>query len=129
MTPEEKKRRAKNSHLVRRFGITLIEYEAFLAYQNGTCALCPSVPNVRALAVDHDHKSGAIRGLLCLRCNKYKVGNLSLDTVNDIRQYLLFPPADDFFGTRRFVPLDMINPPKRRRKRRATTRNRIKTVG
>lgn len=129
LTPEEKKRRAKNAHLVRRFGITLTEYEQFLAYQNGRCALCPAVPNLRALAVDHDHKSGAIRGLLCLRCNKYKVGNLSYEIVESIMLYFKNPPADEFFGTRRFVPLDMINPPKRRRRKRAVTRNRIKTLG
>lgn len=129
MTPEEKKRRAKNAHLLKRFGITLIEYEAFLAYQNGTCALCPAIPTLRALAVDHDHSTGAIRGLLCLRCNKYKVGNLSLATVEQIREYLVNPPANEFFGTVRNVPPGMEKPPKRRRKKRAVARNRIKTMG
>lgn len=129
MTPGEKKRRAKNSLLLKRYGITITEYEAFLDYQDGTCALCPATPTLRALAVDHDHVTGAIRGLLCLRCNKYKVGNLSFETVSAILDYMRYPPATEFFGTTRFVPKGMENPPRKRRKRRATTRNRIKTLG
>lgn len=125
MTPEEKKRRAKNAHLLKRFGITLQEYEDLLAFQNGVCFICSAVPNVRALAVDHDHKTGAIRGLLCLYCNKYRVGNLTKDTIIPIHEYLFFPPANEFFGIPRHVPIGMENPPKRRRKKRAISRRRI----
>lgn len=45
------------------------EYEAMLAAQDGHCALCPATPKTRRLHVDHDHKTGAVRGLLCYRCN------------------------------------------------------------
>ena len=54
-----------------RFGITLDQYEQMLKSQNGLCALCKqSTSNMnRRLAVDHDHKTGKVRGLLCFNCN------------------------------------------------------------
>jgi hypothetical protein len=59
------------------YGITLIDYEAMFAAQNGVCAICqmPEVVNdhktqkPRRLAVDHCHKTRKIRGLLCNACN------------------------------------------------------------
>lgn len=46
-----------------------------LLKQDGHCAVCPSIPKKRRLAVDHNHKTGKIRGLLCYRCN-YSIGYL-----------------------------------------------------
>jgi hypothetical protein len=54
--------------LQRLYGITLAEYEAMLAAQDGKCAICAEQPDSR-LHVDHDHASGMIRQLLCGRCN------------------------------------------------------------
>jgi hypothetical protein len=34
------------------------------------CDLCRSTPKTRRLHIDHDHKTGRIRGLLCFRCNR-----------------------------------------------------------
>ncbi len=53
-----------------KFGIGLEEYNNLLQKQNGVCAICEDRPgNNRSLAVDHCHSTGAIRGLLCFRCN------------------------------------------------------------
>lgn len=53
------------------YGITLEEYNEMLAQQKGVCAICSNTCNsFRRLAVDHDHATGKIRGLLCGNCNK-----------------------------------------------------------
>lgn len=54
---------------LRRYGITDAQYDDMLEAQNGTCAICNREPEGKRLAVDHDHTTGAIRGLLCDHCN------------------------------------------------------------
>jgi len=46
-----------------------VTYESLLALQGGRCGICRQVPRSRRLAVDHDHESGWVRGLLCISCN------------------------------------------------------------
>lgn len=66
-----------------KFGITPDQYREMLDAQGGVCAICEQPERVRdarngrlkALAVDHDHETGAVRGLLCQNCNK-GIGNL-----------------------------------------------------
>lgn len=58
-----------------KYGITVADYDAMLAKQNGVCAICKFPPKRRRLAVDHNHKTGKVRGLLCWRCN-YALGVL-----------------------------------------------------
>lgn len=58
------------SRLETRYGVTREEYETLLNKQNGVCAICGGVnSDGRRLHVDHDHDSGAVRGLLCVVCN------------------------------------------------------------
>jgi hypothetical protein len=61
---------AADRQLRRTFGITLADYNARLQQQNGVCAICegPSLKHKR-FSVDHDHDTGAVRGLLCIKCN------------------------------------------------------------
>lgn len=49
-----------------RYGLTEVAYKKLLDDHNHQCAICGSVEN---LVVDHDHKSGAVRGILCRFCN------------------------------------------------------------
>jgi len=67
-----------SSHQIRvrslknKFGLTIEDYEKLLKQQSGKCALCgkdKGNSNGIRLAVDHDHKTGKIRGLLCWSCN------------------------------------------------------------
>lgn len=46
------------------------DYAARLEAQGGGCALCGAKPKNRRLDVDHDHRTGEVRGLLCHRCNR-----------------------------------------------------------
>lgn len=46
------------------------QYEEMLDWQGGGCYICRRAPNPsRRLAIDHDHSTGLIRGLLCQKCN------------------------------------------------------------
>jgi len=58
------------STLKHKYGIDIIEYERLLKEQNYSCAICYAASNGKRLCVDHDHKTGVIRGLLCDLCNK-----------------------------------------------------------
>ncbi len=55
--------------LRRNYGITPEQYNTMLKMQHGVCAICHERPSKFALAVDHDHKTGKLRKLLCSRCN------------------------------------------------------------
>jgi hypothetical protein len=46
------------------------EYEAMHAAQDGKCLLCGKRQRKQRLTRDHDHLTGRIRGLLCMRCNR-----------------------------------------------------------
>jgi len=51
----------------RLYGLTVVEHAKLLAQQNGVCAICRD-PG-RDLCVDHDHRTGRVRALLCNGCN------------------------------------------------------------
>ena len=53
----------------RRFGLTAEQYQGMLEAQGGVCAICKRKDPKKRLSVDHCHKSGKIRALLCSTCN------------------------------------------------------------
>ena len=58
----------------RKFGLTQADYDALYVSQSGCCAICGILEaetggRWKRLCVDHDHKTGGIRGLLCPKCN------------------------------------------------------------
>ena len=56
----------------RTFGVCATDYAEMLAKQQGQCAICGSLldcSRYTKLAIDHDHKTGKVRGLLCTNCN------------------------------------------------------------
>jgi len=69
-------------------GVTPAEYARMLAAQNGHCALCPNTPKTRRLSVDHDHRTGAVRGLLCYRCNRALPAYLPADWFARAAEYV-----------------------------------------
>ena len=56
--------------LKRRYGITFADYYRMIEAQDGGCAICGYRPKNIRLSVDHDHKTGQVRGLLCIKCNR-----------------------------------------------------------
>lgn len=85
----------RDTHLYKNYGIRLDDYERMFESQGGVCAICrkPETTVIRgrviALAVDHCHSSGKIRGLLCVNCNKV-IGHAkdSLETLERSIEYL-----------------------------------------
>ena len=54
-----------------KYGMTLEEFDEMLAAQDGVCAVCGDPPRGgKRLHVDHDHSTGAVRGLLHGSCNR-----------------------------------------------------------
>lgn len=66
----------KSAFLKRRYGVTIDQYYDLLDSQRGVCGICEKPESneiggkVLALAVDHDHDTGAVRALLCSNCNR-----------------------------------------------------------
>ena len=65
----------KDLHLRKSFGIKLEQYKKMLVEQKGVCAICGKQETrkykskIVRLSIDHNHKTGKIRGLLCHNCN------------------------------------------------------------
>lgn len=76
--------KGKKNYLHTTYQMTLEEYNTKFQEQNGLCAVCKKHQSnfKRSLAVDHDHITGKIRGLLCFGCN------ISLGHMQDNTQWL-----------------------------------------
>lgn len=72
---ERAKETTRKSRL-RRYGLTLEAFTAIVQSQNGICPICQI--ELKEPAVDHDHKTGAVRGILCRKCN-VAIGQLKDD--------------------------------------------------
>jgi len=84
------------------FGLTEDAYEKMLSWSEGGCAICGERPGIEGrwhqrLAVDHNHATGAVRGLLCVNCNhglgKFKDSKRLLRVAIAYLEY--FEPEDD----------------------------------
>lgn len=111
-----KRRAAQRAALLKRkYNLTLEEWDTIFASQGGACAMCrrPARDFTKGLAVDHDHSTHLIRGLLCWNCNALLPSRKNL--VDQFRRaiiYLLLPPAVRALGGERFA-----NPIKRRKRK------------
>ena len=77
------------------FGLAEDDYARRRAFQGGRCAICQvATGKARALAVDHDHDSGLIRGLLCQPCNFVLLGRYGPEALQRALDYLEHPPAE-----------------------------------
>jgi hypothetical protein len=88
----KKKIADRKSHLKRKFGLTPDEFDELLELQDGGCAICGELPSERvSLHVDHDHVTGEVRGILCMRCNNaLGLFREDPDLLTEAAHYLLF---------------------------------------
>lgn len=85
------------------YGITADQYAQLLEYQGGGDAVTGQKPHAKRLAVDHDHRTGKVRGLLTKHTNYYVIGWLEKfddpEAILDaLREYLRNPPASRLWG-------------------------------
>jgi hypothetical protein len=68
-----RKKYIRNRNLLKKYGITLDDYNSLLESQDYKCALCGKnkEEEYRSFCVDHNHITGHIRGLLCTFCNSW----------------------------------------------------------
>jgi len=58
------------AYRLKKYGLTVKDYTKMFRQQGKGCAICGKPPKKRRLAVDHSHKTGKVRGLLCYHCNR-----------------------------------------------------------
>jgi len=77
---ETHKEYSKLKYMVSRYGLTVEKYQQMVLDQGGVCKICSQPPCDRwnRLHVDHCHKTGKVRALLCHKCNT-AIGNLRDD--------------------------------------------------
>lgn len=83
------KTRRRALYIIRQYGITQVQYDQMFEAQCGVCLLCSKSEAVegRKLSIDHDHKTGKVRGLLCAFCNRH-LSVVDLVGIERITQYL-----------------------------------------
>lgn len=83
------------SMIEKTYGLTPEQYDELLKRQGGKCAICRARPKSKRLAVDHDHGTGEVRGLLCSRCNHDLLGSAwdSLAMATALWHYMNTPPV------------------------------------
>jgi hypothetical protein len=74
---KDSRRRANRKTTASRYGLTVDQYEEMYEAQGGKCAICEQAETslgnngeIKMLAIDHDHETGKVRGLLCNNCNR-----------------------------------------------------------
>jgi hypothetical protein len=86
--PEYLAERYRKRNYKSKYKITLDHYNLMLKDQNSVCYICNGLDNNKNLSVDHCHKTGKVRKLLCTRCN------ITLEYIEnskvDISQYLRY---------------------------------------
>jgi hypothetical protein len=60
----------QDRRLKQKYGISNNDYKQLQDSQENKCAICNRKQNNKRLAVDHNHKTGKVRGLLCEKCNR-----------------------------------------------------------
>ncbi len=88
-------KRWRDKHKYRRdinskYGMSIRERQLLLIKQNHKCAICgiPEMEMMCRLSIDHCHKTGAVRGLLCKKCN-LAIGNM-MDNIGILQNAITY---------------------------------------
>src|SRR6266704_5749560 len=92
---------AREKRLSEQYSITPEEYDEILSAQGGVCGVCRRKPKPgKRHAVDHDHLTGFVRGLLCYVCNRRFISSRGDHIIEAMYEYVTDPPARRVIGDR-----------------------------
>ena len=73
----------RDRYIRKKYGITEATYEAMFKKGGKKCWICQRPPKPgKKLNIDHDHRTGQVRGLLCFFCNKFLIGRRRREHAN-----------------------------------------------
>ena len=114
---------ARTTRLGAVFALTPEDYDRILAEQDGKCAVCQKAMTEKFFPVDHSHRTGLVRGILCPYCNLRVVAKHTDPTLlQRAADYLADPPA------RRALGRDVVAPGRPKKKRKPRTSRRKKAA-
>lgn len=93
---KELRKRAHEARVIKIYELEPGAYDRLYILQGGVCYICERANGAtKRLAVDHNHDTGEVRGLLCGPCNQGVIGHLRHDVEALLRaiEYLENPPA------------------------------------
>lgn len=103
VTPEQRERdnrkrreeQRPRKYVLKKFNMTIEDYETLLIEQNGCCAICNRHHSefTRRMPLDHDHTTNAVRGILCDTCN-LGLGIFN-DDINQLKKLLTYLKQHD----------------------------------
>lgn len=118
----------RESRLKRQYNLMPGEYELIFEYQGKVCGICTRPPKEgKNLHVDHDHKTGLTRGLLCWGCNA-ALGKFrdDIEKLRNAHAYMFSPPATRALGREVFGRIGRIT--NKRKKKKKSKKKVIKLV-
>jgi hypothetical protein len=78
---------SRRKNLYQKYGLNIEKFDAMLAGQDGRCAICFE-EFTQTPCIDHNHDTGAVRGLLCEDCNQ-GIGRLK-DSIPRVKAALAY---------------------------------------
>ncbi len=83
---KRRKQVAHERHVATTYNLPPGHYDLLYQWQGGRCYICQrATGKTKALAVDHNHETGEVRGLLCSPCNRGVLGHLREDVASLVR--------------------------------------------
>lgn len=95
--PAQAKLMRRKRHMAHRYGLTVQQFERLLEEFGGKCGICRRT--AQRLVVDHDHETGAVRGILCVKCN-VSLGSFG-DSIRGLKRAITYLQEAKKHGDRR----------------------------
>ncbi len=77
----------KNLYGLKKYGLSKDKYFEMIIKCDNKCMICGKPPKQKALHIDHSHKTGKVRGLLCFFCNSRLIGKTG-DKENAVEMFI-----------------------------------------